>query len=49
MKNFVFKRCKLANSEFIIKKAYKKSDIQIANENKKLDTMLSQINASQNS
>ena len=36
-----------ASSE--LKKAYRKSDIQIANRNEKLDTMLSQVNASQNS
>ena len=35
------------NSE--LKKAYMKSGIQIANENEKLYTMLSQVNASQNS
>ena len=33
------------SSEFL--KAYMKSDIQIANENEKLYTMLSQVNASQ--
>ena len=32
-----------------LKKAYMKSGIQIANENEKLYTMLSQVNASQNS
>ena len=32
-----------------LKKAYMKSGIQIVNGNEKLDTMLSQINASQNS
>ena len=36
------------SSEFK-KKAYMKSGIQIANENEKLYTMLSQVNASQNS
>ena len=35
------------SSEF--KKAYMKLGIQIANENEKLYTMLSQVNASQNS
>ena len=35
------------SSEF--KKSYMKSGIQIANENEKLYTMLSQVNASQNS
>ena len=45
---FVFKWCKSANSEFrTIKKTYRKSDIQIANANEKLDTMLSKVNASQ--
>ena len=32
-----------------LKKAYMKSGIQITNENEKLYTMLSQVNASQNS
>ena len=32
-----------------LKKAYRKSDIQVANGNEKLYTMLSQVNASQNS
>ena len=32
-----------------LKKVYMKSEIQIANENEKLYTMLSQVNASQNS
>ena len=32
-----------------LKKVYMKSGIQIANENEKLYTMLSQVNASQNS
>ena len=38
---------KTVSSELI--KAYRKSGIQIANANEKLSTMLSQVNASQNS
>ena len=33
---------------FELKKAYSKSDIQIANGNDKLDTMQSRVNVSQN-